>query len=143
VNSVQTLPKSQALQTLNASTSAILEVDDVGQIHYANTTTLMLKDKNVLLTIAQNGVEAMHTVATEGPFDLILMDCQMPLMDGFEATRRIRALDNADLSKQTIIAATAHGMEDDLKACLDAGMNDYLVKPFTQEQLMSALLRNL
>jgi CheY-like chemotaxis protein len=132
VNSVQTLPTSKALRILTASTSAILEVDDVGQIHYANATTLMLKDKNVLLTIAKNGVEAMHTAATEGPFDLNLMDCQMPLMDGFEATRRIRALDNEDPSKQTIIAATAHGMEYDLKACLDVGMNDYLVKPFTQ-----------
>jgi two-component system sensor histidine kinase/response regulator len=125
--------------TLFNSRILIVEDNEINQIVF----TEMLKDKNVLLTIAQNGVEAMHTVATEGPFDLILMDCQMPLMDGFEATRRIRALDNADLSKQTIIAATAHGMEDDLKACLDAGMNDYLVKPFTQEQLMSALLRNL
>ncbi len=125
--------------TLSNLRILIVEDNEINQIVF----TEMLKDKNVLLTIAQNGVEAMHTVATEGPFDLILMDCQMPLMDGFEATRRIRALDNADLSKQTIIAATAHGMEDDLKACLDAGMNDYLVKPFTQDQLISALLRNL
>jgi CheY-like chemotaxis protein len=71
------------------------------------------------------------------------MDCQMPRMDGFETTRLIRKLENAELAKQTIIAATAHGMNDDLRACLDAGMNDYLVKPFTQEQLISALTRNL
>jgi two-component system sensor histidine kinase/response regulator len=117
----------------------IVEDNEINQIVF----TEMLKDKNVLLTIAQNGVEALHTVATEGPFDLILMDCQMPFMDGFEATRRIRALDNEDLSKQTIIAATAHGMADDLNACLDVGMNDYLVKPFTPEELTSVLLRNL
>jgi PAS domain S-box-containing protein len=117
----------------------IVEDNEINQIVF----TEMLKDKKVLLTIANNGIEALHKVTTSDPFDLILMDCQMPLMDGFEATRRIRALDNAELSKQTIIAATAHGMEDDLKACLDVGMNDYLVKPFTQEQLVSALMRNL
>nr|WP_297349465.1 PAS domain S-box protein [uncultured Glaciecola sp.] len=117
----------------------IAEDNEINQIVFRE----MLKDKNVLLTIAKNGVEALHVVETAGPFDLILMDCQMPLMDGFEATRRVRALDNADLSEQTIIAATAHGMEDDLKACLDVGMNDYLVKPFTQEQLISTLIRNL
>ncbi|MGK0507906.1 ATP-binding protein [Alteromonas sp.] len=117
----------------------IAEDNEINQIVFSE----MLKDKNVLLTTAKNGVEALHAVETSGPFDLILMDCQMPLMDGFEATRRVRALDNADLSKQTIIAATAHGMEDDLKACLDVGMNDYLVKPFTQEQLISTLIRNL
>jgi PAS domain S-box-containing protein len=133
-------------QTHFADTSAlsnlrilIVEDNEINQIVF----TEMLKDKKVILTIANNGVEALHSVTTSGPFDLILMDCQMPLMDGFEATRRIRALDNAELSQQTIIAATAHGMEDDLTACLDVGMNDYLVKPFTQEQLISALSRNL
>lgn len=105
--------------------------------------TEMLKKKGVVLTLAENGADALRIAKAEGPFDVILMDCQMPLMDGFEATRLIRQLDDDALAKQTIIAATAHGMDDELKACLDAGMDDYLVKPFTQDQLTSVLLRNL
>jgi len=117
----------------------IVEDNEINQIVF----TEMLKNTNVQLTMADNGVEALQKITRSGPFDLILMDCQMPLMDGFEATRMIRALDNVELAKQIIIAATAHGMDDDLKACLDVGMNDYLVKPFTQEQLILALTRNL
>jgi CheY-like chemotaxis protein len=67
----------------------------------------------------------------------------MPVMDGYEATKVIRKMADKALSEQIIVAATAHGMEDELNRCLNVGMNDYLVKPFTQEQLVSALLRNL
>ena len=81
----------------------------------------------------------------EVPFDLVLMDCQMPVMDGFEATRVLRGKEavNADSHSKRlpIIALTAHAMEGDRKVCIDAGMDDYLSKPFTQDQLREMLER--
>jgi signal transduction histidine kinase/DNA-binding NarL/FixJ family response regulator/HPt (histidine-containing phosphotransfer) domain-containing protein len=77
------------------------------------------------------------------PFDLIFMDCQMPEMDGYEATRAIRQEEAASVSgsRTIIIALTAHAMEGDRKRCMAAGMDDYLGKPFTLEQLQGVLER--
>jgi signal transduction histidine kinase/CheY-like chemotaxis protein/HPt (histidine-containing phosphotransfer) domain-containing protein len=104
---------------------------------------LMLQDLGCSVTVAQNGREVVdHTMKTR--YDIILMDCQMPEMDGFEATRLIRererAIDN-DASRQPtpIIALTAHATAGDREHCLAAGMNDYLSKPFTLEQLQHML----
>ena len=89
----------------------------------------MLKRGGVEWVAASNGQEAVRMFGKE-QFDLILMDCQMPGMDGFQATRVIRAQEQADGRQQTpIIALTANAMEGDRTACLDAGMNDYLAKP--------------
>lgn len=126
-------------QKLDGLKFLIVEDNEINQIVF----TEMLKNQNITLLLAENGVEALKLIESDGPFDLILMDCQMPVMDGFDATRNIRKLTDQKLAGQKIIAATAHGMDDDLSACLDVGMNDYLVKPFTQEQLISVLLRNL
>jgi CheY-like chemotaxis protein len=71
---------------------------------------------------------------------LILMDCQMPLLDGFEATRRIRAAERAGCPRVPIVAMTANAAEGDRKRCLEAGMDDYLAKPIVREAL-AALLR--
>jgi CheY-like chemotaxis protein/HPt (histidine-containing phosphotransfer) domain-containing protein len=83
-----------------------------------------------------DGEEALTAFRT-GRFDLILMDCQMPRMDGYESTRRIRALD----STIPIIALTAHALRGDEKKCREAGMNDYLAKPINFRQLESTLLK--
>ena len=73
---------------------------------------------------------------------MILMDCQMPDMDGFETTRAIRERERAmGKAPLPIIAMTAHAMSDDREHCLAAGMSDYLSKPFTQEQLHTILRR--
>jgi CheY-like chemotaxis protein len=78
-----------------------------------------------------NGAEAIEAVE-RGGFDLVLMDCQMPVMDGFEATRRIRASAHSAIP---IVAVTAGAMTDDRNRCLSEGMNDYLPKPVELAQL--------
>lgn len=88
-----------------------------------------------------NGIEAV-AAAKKYHFDAILMDCQMPEMDGFEATRQIRDL--PDESKNVpIIAATANAFVEDKERCLQVGMNDYITKPITRAALLQALARNL
>ncbi|MFN7018224.1 MAG: PAS domain S-box protein [Fimbriimonadales bacterium] len=91
--------------------------------------------------VAHNGVEALR-LFEEGSFEVILMDCQMPEMDGFEATRRIRERERQRGKPRTpIIALTANAMAEDREACAQAGMDDYLAKPFKPEMLQAVLLR--
>lgn len=92
--------------------------------------------------IANNGEEALVALA-EGSFELVLMDCQMPVMDGFEAARRIRELEAAGQSAVQIVAMTANAMQGDRQRCLDAGMDDYLAKPIMREHLAALLARRL
>ena len=92
-------------------------------------------DFNVLT--AENGQVAVDTLRDQ-PVDVILMDCQMPVMDGFEATREIRKLDNENASA-VIIAVTANAMAKDRENCLAAGMNDYLSKPVKAHQIRQML----
>ncbi len=90
---------------------------------------------------AVNGREALEAVM-RGNYDLILMDCQMPEMDGFDATKAIRKRErDQEIPPIPIIALTAHALEGDREVCLAAGMNDYLSKPFNQEQLRLVLNR--
>ena len=89
--------------------------------------------------VAGNGVEALAKVQDQA-FDLIFMDCQMPEMDGYEATRRIRSL-SGPRSATTIVAMTANALSGDRVACFDAGMNDFLSKPITKAMLGEMLAR--
>ena len=98
----------------------------------------LLADLGISVTMAVNGREAVDRVLTE-PFDLVLMDIQMPVMDGVEATRLIRA--DQQHSKVPIVAMTAHAMAGDYKKSLDAGMNDHLTKPINPTTLKKALLK--
>jgi PAS domain S-box-containing protein len=91
--------------------------------------------------IANTGREAVDLLALRR-FDLVLMDCQMPEMDGFEATRLIRETEAHEGSRRTpVIALTANALEGDRERCLAAGMDDYLSKPFKEEQLVDAISR--
>ena len=101
----------------------------------------MLQQMGLTVLRAEDGRQAV-AAATSGTFDLILMDCQMPEMDGFEATRRIVAHERAQhLAHTPIIALTANAIRGDREACLAAGMDDYLAKPFLREDLAALLDR--
>ena len=89
--------------------------------------------------VASNGEEALKALRLND-YALVLMDCQMPLLDGFEATRRIRERERGSGARITIIAMTANAAEGDRERCLEAGMDDYLPKPIAREAL-AALLR--
>ncbi len=96
----------------------------------------IMENKGIVVEIANNGKEAVTTVAN-ADFDAVLMDVQMPKMDGYEATQLIRK--NPRYSKLPIIAMTAYAMSDDRKKCLAVGMNDYIVKPIDVDQLFIVL----
>jgi two-component system sensor histidine kinase/response regulator len=87
---------------------------------------------------ATNGLEALERLAVS-EYDVVLMDLQMPVMDGFTATARIRA--NPELENLPIIAMTANAMSGDRERCLDAGMNDHVPKPIDPEELRRVLGR--
>ncbi len=103
---------------------------------------LQLKKLGLTSVICGNGKEAVDLIKQQ-EFDVILMDCQMPVMDGFEATRQIRALGDTIKTSPIIIAMTANAMEGDRENCIAIGMDEYVAKPITIDglkQLLSALL---
>ncbi|MCS6830606.1 MAG: ATP-binding protein [bacterium] len=100
----------------------------------------MLETLGCSVDIAVNGAEAVDK-ALGCEYDLILMDVQMPEMDGYEATQRIRAVERATGEHRIIVAMTAHSLESDRRACLDAGMDDYLSKPVKRERLAEMLAK--
>jgi CheY-like chemotaxis protein len=99
--------------------------------------TLMLKHLGYHADIAHNGAEAVEAIARQ-TYDLILMDCLMPEMDGLEATRIIRARTDYG-AIVPIIAMTANAFAEDRQACLAAGMSDYLPKPVREAELSAKL----
>jgi PAS domain S-box-containing protein len=104
--------------------------------------TRLLEKEGHEVSTAANGHEALEAVA-KGAFDLVLMDVQMPDMDGFEATRAIRARERSLGGHLPIIAMTAHVMKGDRERCLDAGMDAYVAKPVQREVLLATIDRVL
>jgi two-component system sensor histidine kinase/response regulator len=121
---------SQPLDVLLAEDSSINQKLAVG----------LLERWGHRVTVANDGVEAV-TLAKEFPYDLILMDIQMPEMDGLDATRQIRAWEAERGEHRVIVAMTAHALQGDRERCLEAGMDDYLTKPIRSEQLFQLLER--
>jgi signal transduction histidine kinase/CheY-like chemotaxis protein/HPt (histidine-containing phosphotransfer) domain-containing protein len=103
----------------------------------------LLKPAGHQIDVVETGADAVTAVDWgKKTYDLVLMDMHMPVMDGIEATRRIRAL-TAPKNAVPIIATTAGAMAEEVQRCLDAGMNDYVGKPINPEQLTQAILRTL
>ncbi len=98
----------------------------------------MLRSLDYQVSLVADGAQAVHCVSQQH-FDAILMDCRLPIMDGYEATRLIRQL--AGRAETPIIALTANALQGDREACLQAGMNDYLAKPFKRADLQQILQR--
>ena len=92
---------------------------------------------------AENGRKALERFEASAPwtFDAVLMDLRMPVMDGLEAARRIRALERPDAGTVPIIALTANGFENDVRRTMDAGMNAHLLKPVDADLLYTTLRR--
>ncbi|WP_372797801.1 response regulator, partial [Pontiella sp.] len=95
--------------------------------------------------VAENGEVALKKIQSGAEYDLIFMDCQMPRMDGYEASRQIRKLeqDRSEGSRIPIIALTANAMQGDREKCLSSGMDDYIPKPVKKEALFDMLNRHL
>ena len=105
----------------------------------------ILKEYGFLVDTAENGAEAVEKIKNSTPedYDLVLMDVQMPVMNGYEATRQIRALTDPALSGITILAMTANAFDEDRKKVLECGMDGFLSKPIIIEELIDTLQKNL
>lgn len=102
---------------------------------------LLLTSRGFIVDEAENGLQALE-LSEHGHYDLIFMDCLMPVMDGYEATRRLREREAATGCQRTpVIAFTGCTLGSDLELCNTAGMDDYLIKPFTPEVLVAAVAR--
>lgn len=113
----------------------LAEDDSINQL----VTMRQLEVFGYEVDVVGTGLEAVAALE-QSPYDLILMDCQMPELDGYEAARRIRAR-SGERWRLPILALTAHAMKEDLDRCLEAGMNDYITKPFHSDTLRRALER--
>jgi PAS domain S-box-containing protein len=118
--------------------SVILEEDM--EINRENFATL-LEDTHITIDNAENGLTAVSKFS-ENPekYDLIIMDVQMPEMDGYQATRNIRAMDNPKAKNIPIIAMTANAFKEDVDRCLEAGMNDHLPKPIDEKTVIDKIM---
>lgn len=137
--SESSLPPSPQPKTAVAHRVLLVEDNTVNQ----EVATMMLEDFGLIIDIANNGLEALEALdasAETTPYSLIFMDCQMPEMDGYEATKRIRqGRTSFDNTKIPIIAMTANAMKGDKEKCLAAGMDDYLSKPIETDDLEAML----
>ena len=102
---------------------------------------MLLEDEKMIVTTAENGKEAVDIVSKSVPgrFDFIFMDIMMPVMDGLEATRQIRTLNRKDTKEIPIIAMTANAFQDDIRECIDAGMNAHIAKPIDSKKIEDTL----
>jgi len=116
----------------------ILVVDDDPVSRALASTVLTLNGHSVVT--AAGGVEALSLVE-QHPFDVILLDIQMPEMDGFEVTKSIRQLEGHLVCRVPIVAVTANAMKGDRERCLASGMNDYISKPFDHDQLLTMIAK--
>jgi PAS domain S-box-containing protein len=125
---------AEKLKGIRGAWILLVEDNDINQ----QVVRELLERSGLPVRIASNGVEALRAVK-ERVFEAVLMDVQMPVMDGYQATREIRK--DERLKDLPIIAMTAHVMAGDHEHCLEAGMNDYVPKPVDPEQLFSTLVK--
>jgi two-component system sensor histidine kinase/response regulator len=122
------------LETIRGRRVLLVEDNDVNQ----QVGRELLEHAGLIVEVAENGEVALAKAGT-GKFDLVFMDMQMPVMDGIAATRAIRRIPR--LAHLPVVAMTANAMETDRRRCIEAGMNDFLVKPIDPQEMMALLLR--
>lgn len=130
----ETVTNQTLLEACSGLTLRVLLVED--NLINQKLITKMLAKANLSCDIAGNGKEAIDAIYAN-TYDLVLMDCQMPVLDGYETTKILRA--DSQYKNLPIVALTANAMQSDYQTCLDAGMDDYLAKPLKYESLLEIL----
>jgi len=136
--------KAMYISNENKSNDTTVNIEATGRVLIAEDVevnqvilTSMLTQIGLEVDIANNGEEAVEMVERH-QYDMVFMDCRMPIMDGFEATKKVREM-SQEYKTLTIVALTANAGESDKKACINAGMSDYLSKPYTEKDLMEVI----
>jgi two-component system sensor histidine kinase/response regulator len=124
----------EMVKTIAGAKILLVEDNDVNQL----VASKILSNAGFVVSIAGDGQKALDMVQGEESFDLVLMDVQMPIMDGLTATRHIREMGYNQLP---IVAMTAHAMSNDRQLSLDAGMNDHVSKPINVAELLKTLVK--
>lgn len=131
------VPESDGLAGLRVAGQLLVVEDDATN---RKVLEMMLDRFGVHPASANNGQEGLAAVATSGPFDLVFMDMQMPVMDGLEAARRIRQLEAQEKRQRTpIVAITGNAYDEDRQRCREAGMDDFISKPIKMAELAQVL----
>jgi two-component system, sensor histidine kinase and response regulator len=153
---LERMPEVHPEAVLDTAPTPVKQTGAAAPVHAGGRTILLVEDNPASLRLAtaqlgrlgfavetaMNGQQAADAVARGGDrFALVLMDCQMPVVDGFEATRIIRLLEKEKGGRVPVVAMTANAMQGDREACLDAGMDDYISKPVTMAGLQQAIER--
>ncbi len=133
------IEEEDPIENFNFSGRRILVVEDNAMNR--DIAVEILEDSGFFVESAKDGTFAIEMVRNSEPgyYDLILMDLQMPVMDGYEATRIIRSLENTKLAEIPIIAMTANAFDEDRRKAFNAGMNAYLTKPVVIPELLKIL----
>ncbi|MBD3879802.1 MAG: response regulator [Quinella sp. 1Q5] len=133
----------KAAQVVDFTNKKLLLVDDI-EVN-REIAKMLLESEGFIVDTASDGSEAVKKVAESaaGYYDAVLMDIQMPIMNGYEAAREIRKLDNKRLASVPIIAMTANAFSEDVKNALDAGMNGHIAKPIDVPKMMETLAKIL
>jgi CheY-like chemotaxis protein len=136
LGSTEPPPTDTPARTLSGQPLKVLLVEDnaVNQ----KLAMRLLERAGHSVAVAWDGIHAMEALATQN-FDCVLMDVQMPRMDGLETTRAIRKLEAATGAHVSIVAMTAHALDSDRDRCLEAGMDDYMSKPISRDKLLKIL----
>ncbi|MEH2198031.1 hybrid sensor histidine kinase/response regulator [Nostoc sp.] len=146
----QVLASVQELQVINSENNCDYRPSDLPKLRILLTEDNLVNQKIALkqlqslgysADVANNGKEALHLLE-KIPYDLILMDCQMPILDGLETTKQIHRWQESNFAsgrRPVVVAMTANAMKEDKQMCLDAGMDDYLSKPVMKEKLAATL----
>ena len=146
INQIWSTPPKQGEVLFNAEPMTIVRKEKIlvveDNLINQKVATTMLEQLGFTFDVANNGAEGAIMAAT-GQYALVLMDCHMPVMDGFASTRRIREEEKKSGKHLPIIALTANAMREEKPHCLAAGMDDYLSKPITKTELKTALHRHL
>jgi len=130
-------PKAASQDTLRGKRVLLCEDNHMN----TEIASMLLKNKGMYVETAENGAIGLEkfSVSGQGWYDAVLMDIRMPEMDGYEAARRIRALERADAAAVPIIAMTADAFEESIREAKDAGMSDYITKPVEPQKLYSVI----